>query len=411
MEKFLVTNKIQQIVFLNQMAGSLFRELAEAVTELFHGRTILYTGYPNTLPVTKGRLEIQSAHKYSRESKLSRLWSWVVYTLQAMAIVARLRRNTLFVISSNPPLLSPAIWLLGHVFCLRYVVLLYDLHPDVLVSFGYLSVKNPIVWLWRLINRNVLESSQAVVTIGPFMARRIECTFRPERTKLGRTLILPPWANTEKIRPLQRQANPFATEIGLQNEKVVLYSGNLGISHDIDSLLEAARLLRHRLDIRFVIIGDGEKWQDANEFRKRHGLQNLHILPLQPEERLPFTLALGDISVVSLDQGGEGLMLPSKTFYYFAAGSSIIGICRDDNDLQDVIKKNDTGVTVPPRCPTRLCKTIEDLVAEPNRLEHFKRNARKAAESKYSTATGPKPFLDALIELEFLELTEAKENY
>lgn len=404
----MTTNKsswsVTKIIFLNQMAGPLFREMAEAVAERFPGMSLLATGHPDTISsfYRHGSLQILQAPAYNRSSKWRRACSWLSYTVYASVLVIRSHRDALFVISSNPPILPPAMWLIGRIVNLRLVVVVYDLHPDVLVAFGHLSESSPVARIWRRLNRLVWESADLVVTIGSHMARRIGSQHIEARTRFGRVLVLPPWADTDQIRPLSRDQNPLARELGLGDKRVVLYSGNLGISHDIDSLLEATRLLRARKDIHFLIIGEGEKWQDAQDFRGRHCLENLTIMPFQPEERLPHTLSLADLSVVALDEGAEGLMVPSKTSYYMAAGSAILGICRGENDLAAVIEEEDCGVTVPPRRPDVLREAIGSILADPGQLDHFKRNARHAAELKYSRTRGPAPLLHALEKLGYL---------
>jgi len=404
----LTTNKsswsLAKIIFLNQMAGPLFREMAEAVAERFPGMSLLVTGHPDTISSFDRHcsLQILQAPAYNRSSKWRRACSWLSYTVYASVLVIRSHRDALFVISSNPPILPPAMWLIGRIVNLRLVVVVHDLHPDVLVAFGHLAEGNPVARIWRRLNRLVWESADLVVTIGSHMARRIGSQHIEARTRFGRVLVLPPWADTDQIRPLSRDQNPLALELGLGAKRVVLYSGNLGISHDIDGLLEAARLLRARNDIHFLIIGAGEKWQDAQDFRGRHGLENLTILPFQPEERLPHTLSLADLSVVALDEGAEGLMLPSKTFYYMAAGSAILGICRGENDLAAVIEEADCGVTVPPRRPDVLSHTIELLLDDETKLQRYKKNARWGAERKYSKAKGPLPLIEAFEALGYL---------
>ena len=108
------------------------------------------------------------------------------------------------------------------------------------------------------------------------------------------------------------------------------------------------------------------------------------VFPYQSEQRLPFSLALGDISMVTLDEGAEGLMLPSKLSYYMAAGSAILGVCSGENDLRDTIECADCGICVPPNHPQQLAAAITRMVDNPDLLSRYRTNARKSAESTYS---------------------------
>ena len=134
----------------------------------------------------------------------------------------------------------------------------------------------------------------------------------------------------------------------------------------------------------FLLIGAGSKWQDALDFQKNNNLTNLQVLPLQHESKLPYTMSLADIALVSLDDGAEGLMIPSKMFYYMAAGAAIIGICKGENDVSEVIQNSSCGITIEPKNPKRLATTIKNLSIDVKKLNDFKKSARKSAVANFS---------------------------
>ncbi len=89
-----------------------------------------------------------------------------------------------------------------------------------------------------------------------------------------------------------------------------MYSGNMGLGHDIKTMLEAARCLQDEPKIHFMFIGAGPKWQTAEETLQRESLPNVTLLGWQPEETLPYSLATADVALVSLEDGIEGLAIP-----------------------------------------------------------------------------------------------------
>ncbi|WP_257264261.1 glycosyltransferase family 4 protein [Endozoicomonas sp. ONNA2] len=390
--------KISKFLLLNQMAGPLFRELAEDLADAMPEGCILKTGHPDTLRLGSqtDKLRIQPAPAYNRKNKITRILSWLHYAVISLWSMLIADKSTALLIVSNPPLLGPLAWLVNCIRNTPYVVLVYDLHPDTMVSFGVLSEVSIVTRLWRKVNRSVWEKAAAVYTIGPVMAEKLAAQFDPLRTPLGKVGIVPPWADTQRIQPIPKLDNPLADELGQAGVITVLYSGNMGISHDIDSMLEAARLLRSRQDIKFLFIGEGAKWQDACEFRDKHQLNNLDVLPFQPEEKLPYTMALGDIALVALDKGAEGLMVPSKMYYYLAAGSAVIGICHGRNDVSETLNKADCGITITPGMPDELEKTISMLADDPERLCLLRKKARRAAVNTYSRAVCTGLFINSL---------------
>ena len=77
-----------------------------------------------------------------------------------------------------------------------------------------------------------------------------------------------------------------------------MYSGNLGLTHNIEKILNTALKLKEVNDIKFVVIGEGPKKNIVDNFALKNQLKNLLVLPYQDEETLPYSLSAGDISIV-----------------------------------------------------------------------------------------------------------------
>ena len=97
---------------------------------------------------------------------------------------------------------------------------------------------------------------------------------------------------------------------------------------------------------------------------------------------------IATVSLVALDVGAEELMVPSKVFYYLAAGSAVIGISKNENELKDIIEKNQCGVNVEPTNPEELAKVILDIISNKEKLNFFQLNARKISVEQYSKKSG-----------------------
>jgi len=393
--------KATKILFLNQMAGPLFRELAEDLALEMPGNSTLLTGHPDTLAIgsATSKLIISKAPAYNRRSKLFRVLSWINYSLFAFWKMLKTDSNTVIFIVSNPPFLGFFVLLVNLVKRTRYVVLVYDIHPDILISFGVLSKNSFVAKLWKSMNRRVWSRSIAVYTIGSIMAKNLTKQFNVERTKLDYVGVIPPWADTNKIKPIDKNDNPLSSELGQESKITILYSGNMGISHDIDSILQAAKILKNEKNIAFLLIGEGEKWQDAVDFQKDNDLSNLQVLPFQPEERLPYTMALADIALVALDEGAEGLMIPSKMFYYMAVGAAVVGICKGRSDMSEIVQNSRCGVIVEPKNPIKLAEVIRDLANNIEVLNGFKGRARTSAKESYSREVCAKSLVASLLPL------------
>lgn len=89
-------------------------------------------------------------------------------------------------------------------------------------------------------------------------------------------------------------------------------------------------------------------------------------------------------------------MVPSKVFFYLAAGSAVIAIANDQSELSDLLAQGEVGMRIPPRHPELLAEMIQELVADPGRLADLKRNARQLAESTYAREIGIGNFVNLL---------------
>ena len=377
--------KITRLIMLNQMAGPLFRELAEDLAPLYKDGCVLMTGHPDTLQYQlseKSKLSIKAGPVYNRASKLRRVQSWLSYLMASTSHILSAKSGDAILLVSNPPLLGPWIWMLSRFKPIPYGVLIYDIHPEVLIRLGVLAERGLIVKMWRFFNKVVNEDAHLIVTIGRRMANVLSAQ---KSFNAKKVVVVPPWVDVKKIVPIDRVKNPFAKEIPeIKDQTIVLYSGNMGASHDIDSMLAAAKILQNDRTILFIFIGDGDKHSDIKSFIQENELGNILLLPFQPESNIKYSLPVADISLVSLDQGMEDLMVPSKSFYYLAAGSALIAIANQDSELSDLLGQHNCGLLVSPGKPLKLVEAIKRLASGSEELEVMKKTARTLAETKYA---------------------------
>ena len=367
------------------MAGPMFRELAEDLAPLYPEGCVLVTGHPDTLAkrlVVTPNLTIKMAPTYNRTSKFQRVYSWLSYTLVASRYILLSGQDDAILLVSNPPILGAWVWLLTRFKKTPYAVLVYDIHPDVLIRLGVLNPNSWMVKLWNAANRKVYESANLTITIGQRMAGLLN---KQKSTKTKHVVTVTPWVDVNKMKPIKRTENPYINKfLSVKDEFVVLYSGNMGASHDIDSILMSALVLKNQTSIKFIFIGEGDKYNDIDKFIQIHQLSNISLFPFQPESMIKYSMAIADVSLVSLDQGMEDLMVPSKSFYYLAVGSALIAITNDKSELSDLLHSNYCGIIVPPGQPDILAESILNLASSPQDLALMKKNARELAEKKYS---------------------------
>jgi glycosyltransferase involved in cell wall biosynthesis len=196
--------------------------------------------------------------------------------------------------------------------------------------------------------------------------------------------IIENWADGDAIRPLPRSENPFIREHGLAGKFVVMYSGNMGLLHDLESIVGAAARLRERTEMRFVFIGGGGKLPAVRRLVDEHRLDNVLLLPYQPREALGYTLTAADVSLVSLAAGNEGLAVPSKLYGIMAAGSPVVANVPEACEVARVLAEAECGLVVPVGDPEALAGAIARYLDDPELRRRHGSNARTEFERRYA---------------------------
>jgi glycosyltransferase involved in cell wall biosynthesis len=228
--------------------------------------------------------------------------------------------------------------------------------------------------LWSRWNEKNYSKIDAMLTIGERMAKSINAGFR---NPLSITVI-PIAVDTDYLKPMNKHVNPFCIENSLEDKFVVLYSGKMGIGHNIELILQVADRLKEYEDICFVFIGEGPKYALVEQYLASHSGENVKLFPLQPDDIFPYSMSCGDIGIVSQEASSAHLFMPSKTYSMMACGEAIVGICTDGDDLH-ILLKNQIGGAVLDRSPNTLANMILRFYKNTMLLEDYKKKAREQA--------------------------------
>ena len=377
-------------LFLNQSQSPAFQDLvAKLACEFGHCRLI--TGMP--FPVSPNMpLEIVPAPSYDRRGHGRRGVSWLKFV--AFSILQfRPQRCRYLLVTTNPPFLPLVAWGLHRYFGTSYGLVVWDIYPDHLVSSGVLGQRHPVVRLWRSLNKAALLTASPVITLSDSMADALrtqaECVNLP-------VAVIPFWATTDSIYPRAKQSNSFAVEHGQVDQITVMYSGNLGASHDLDTMIEAAALLSNERNIHFMVIGGGLGEATVHRSIERHQLKNITCLKPQPWEMLPLTLSTGDIAVVAQTTESAHLSLPSKTFSILAAGCAVIAVTPSESDLWKMVSSQGIGDCCVPGDALAFASIVRRWLRDPEQLAKVRERSREVALTQYSEQAVHRKYINAL---------------
>ena len=291
-----------------------------------------------------------------------------------------IQRGDKVLVVTNPPLLPFLVRLACWIKGVKFVLLVHDVYPDVFVPLGLMNQSNPLYRIVSWVNGKLYSSADRVVVLGRDMAKLVEIK-SGGRAKVS---IIPNWGDTETILPAPKEGNSLLREMGLTEKFVVHYSGNHGRTHDLDSMLEAAKLLLEESEIHFLFIGEGSGKAAAVEQATRCGLTNVSFRTFVDRSELPVSLNASDVSLLAFKSGMAGISVPSRMYNLMAAGKPIIAVVDEDSEVAAVIREEQIGLVVPPGSPEALAEVIKELKSDADGLKEKGRKSREAAERLYS---------------------------
>jgi len=241
------------------------------------------------------------------------------------------------------------------------------------------------------LNRSLRHRASAVVAIGRDMAARLHTLGVPE----SKLRIIPNWSDGSAIGPLGGRSK-LRTELGLDGRFVVMHSGNVGFSQELDTLLDAATALRDDPEIQFLIVGGGAARPSLETKARARRLANVTFLRYRPKNELSDALGAADLHVVGLRRGLEGLIVPSKMYGVMAAGKPFIAAVDRRSEVALVVEETGCGIRVEPGDAAELATTIAHVRHEEVRLAEMGRQGRSRLESEFDRPYATDTYRDLL---------------
>ena len=377
--------------------AQLLTELTTDLTDRFDVSVL--TAYPNyheedqsvRVPASETYQEVDirrvRSTRLDKDSFPRRVVNWLTFTLFVLARLLFDHRRDALLVLSNPPILPFAAWLNRRVRGTPYVYLIYDMYPDMPAELGIIPKDGLLARMWDRAMRPVYRDADRVVVLGESMERRLtekladDPGFDPEAIE-----VIPNWEDEEFIQPRSKEENEFAREQGTVDAFTLVYSGNVGRYHDLETAIDAIGLLeeRGREDVQLLVIGDGARKAEHQRHVEREGIKNVRFLPFQPLERVPETLTCGDASLVGIDETMTGICVSSKLYSSLATGMPVLAVVGEGDEVARTVRECDCGVHVQPGDAEAAAETLARWADDPETVERLGRNARQCLEANYT---------------------------
>ena len=304
----------------------------------------------------------------------ARASNYVSYFAAATAASFGVGRQDVVVSLTDPPIIGlAALWTARRTGA-RFVFLCEDIFPEVatlIEDFQNSAVNGAL----DRVNRYLLRHADGIVALGDRMRRRL---VEQKGADPSRVHVIHNWADCDAIVPGPKD-NAFAREHRLVDRFVLMHSGNVGLSQNLDVLIEAADRLRSRERLTIAIVGDGSKRAALEAMTVARGLTNVRFFPYQPKALLHDSFASADVFLVSLKAGIEGFIVPSKVYGILAAGRPYIAATDPSSEPAQIARESGCGLVATPGDPAALADAIAAMYDDPAMTKDMGARARLIA--------------------------------
>lgn len=386
-----------RLVFVNRFywpetpaTAQLLTDLAEGLARRGHEVVVLTsTGADTaaTLPAAEVRHGVRIVRlrgtRWHRAGLLGKACDYASFFAVVLWRAWRLVRPAHTVVAlTDPPLLGVGLAVVARLRRAALVHWAQDIYPEIAVELAGLK---PLALL-RPLRDLSWRRARAVVTLGEDMA----ATIRLAGVPAGRLAVIPNWAPAG-LAPVEPAAVAEQRRAwGLDGKFVVAYSGNLGRVHDLDPVIEAATLLRHRPDIVLLFVGGGARQAELQAVVRARNLARVIFQPAQPRAHLARSLAAGDLHLVTLLPGCERYVFPSKLYGALAVGRPVLAVAEPASELARLVVRAGFGIAADGRAPAALAAAVAALADAPARVAALAQAALRYAADR----GGVEPALD-----------------
>jgi glycosyltransferase involved in cell wall biosynthesis len=322
-------------------------------------RVIVITSSPDSaskLPATPGEPEVIEIKSWwpGKAELVSRSFAAVLFSLQVFyAVMKHTRREDVLLCVTTPFTLPYTVALAARLRKAASALIIYDLYPDTLVMAGFLEASSMLTRWLRAANQKMFQWLDSIVIIGRDM--RVKLLEYPKMAA-PKIKLIPNWVTLPiGYRDLTSE-NSYRQKCG--GGFIVAMSGNAGFTHDPVSVFEAARLLKDKKEIKFLLSGEGVGWTKLKEMQAASALPNVTLVERVPESELESFLSAGDVWVIPYRKGNTGVSVPSRIYNLLAIGRPIIICSETDAEAALLLREDDIGWVAPPEDPQALAQII-----------------------------------------------------
>lgn len=346
-------------------------------------------GFPKEYNLEKEIL-LKEAHKgieikrlkylhVKRSGFIGRLMNYMSFFLNVFLHIPYMGQYKMIFVYSNPPVLPLAALMAKKIYGNQVIYVSYDLYPEIGIKTNKIKQNSLVCKFLQYINRRIKEDADEIVVLSQDMKEYFVTTREIEKKRIR---VIPNWYDGKIIEQENQSSNPLFNAIP-QDAFVISYLGNLGVCQEMNTILNAIRLLKDEKHIHFLFAGHGNKMLELKSIVEAEKLLQVKMLGFLQEKDYLDALAISDVCTVTLVRGMKGLCCPSKVYGYMMAEKPIIAVIDEEMELaQDIIREK-CGYVIRQEDSFSLKNAIVELYNCSALKSDMQKNSRRLFDEKY----------------------------
>lgn len=296
-------------------------------------------------------------------------------------------------LESTPPIQGLLGSLLKIFRKIPFVYCLQDIFPDSLAGTS-LAKKGGLLWkIGRVIEDFTYKHADKIIVISEDFKKNIMAKGVPE----DKIVVVYNWVDQNAVVDIPREKNKLFDKYQLDRSKFYIeYSGNIGLTQNMDMLLEVMKELKTtHPDIGLVLVGEGAYKAQVEEIVKRDNLTNVTMIPFQPYEDISHVFSLGDAGLVISKPGVGANSVPSKTWSIMSASRPVLANF-DENELKDILAGNECGIFTKAGDKEAFKQSIIKLYENRDLCKKYGTNGRQFVMDNLTREVGIQKYVDVI---------------
>lgn len=299
-------------------------------------------------------------------------------------------------LESTPPIQGLLGSLLKIFRNIPFVYCLQDIFPDSLAGTS-LAKKGGLLWkIGRVIEDFTYKHADKIIVISEDFKKNIMAKGVPE----DKIVVVYNWVDQNAVVDIPREKNKLFDKYNIDRKKFYIeYSGNIGLTQNMDMLLEVMKELKTtHPDIGLVLVGEGAYKAQVEEIVKRDELTNVTMIPFQPYEDISHVFSLGDSGLVISKPGVGANSVPSKTWSIMSASRPVLANF-DENELKDILAGNECGIFTKAGDKEAFKQSIIKLYENRDLCKKYGTNGRQFVMDNLTREVGTQKYVDVIKEV------------